>query len=149
MAVSSPSALESALAALASGQNRDPFAVLGPHPDERGRGTRVRAFLPSARSVDLVLQPAGDVRPMERRDPDGVFEAVVGDRFPGQTGGNLSPSEGNLALTSLDYRLRVTYPGDHVIEIDDPYRYGRVLTDYDLNLLGEGTHYRSFEKLGA
>src|SRR5206468_12095474 len=28
-------------------------------------------------------------------------------------------------------------------------RYGRVLTDYDLHLLGEGTHYRSFEKLGA
>src|SRR5207302_2961127 len=35
------------------------------------------------------------------------------------------------------------------LEIDDPYRYGRVLTDYDLHLLGEGTHYRSFEKLGA
>src|SRR5947209_263798 len=112
MAVSSPSALESALAALASGQNRDPFAVLGPHPDERGRGTRVRAFLPSARSVDLVLQPAGDVHPMERRPPDGVFEALVAEPV-------------------VDYRLRVTYPGDHVIEIDDPYRYGRVLTDYD------------------
>jgi len=142
MAVSSPSALESALAALASGQNGDPFAVLGPHPDDRGHGTRVRAFLPAARSVDLVLRPAGDVHPMERRQPDDVFEAVVGDRFPGQASGNLSP-------TSLDYRLRVTYPGDHVIEIDDPYRYGRVLTDFDLHLLGEGTHHRAFEKLGA
>src|SRR5436853_4477242 len=97
MAVSSLSALESALAALASGQNRDPFAVLGPHPDERGRGTRVRAFLPAARSVDLVLRPAGDVRPMERRQPDGVFEAVIGDRFPELTSGNLSPSSGNLS----------------------------------------------------
>ena len=42
-----------------------------------------------------------------------------------------------------------TYPGDHVVEFDDPYRYGRVLTDFDLHLLGEGTHYRAFEKLGA
>ena len=48
-----------------------------------------------------------------------------------------------------DYRLRITYPGDHVVEIDDPYRYGRVLTDFDLHLLGEGTHHRAFEKLGA
>src|SRR5438477_4999489 len=103
MAVSSPSALESALAALASGQNRDPFAVLGPHRDESGRGTRVRAFLPAARSVDLVLRPGGDVHPMERRRPEGVFETVVGDRFPGQTSGNLSPT---LSPTALDYRLR-------------------------------------------
>ena len=35
------------------------------------------------------------------------------------------------------------------LEIDDPYRYGRVLTDFDLHLFGEGTHYRAFEKLGA
>ena len=47
------------------------------------------------------------------------------------------------------YRLRVTYPGGHVVEFDDPYRYGRVLTDFDLHLLGEGTHYRAFDKLGA
>ncbi len=48
-----------------------------------------------------------------------------------------------------DYRLRITYAGDDVHEIDDPYRYGRVLTDFDLHLLGEGTHHRAFEKLGA
>ena len=47
------------------------------------------------------------------------------------------------------YRLRVEFPGDHVLEFDDPYRYGRVLTDFDLHLLGEGTHYRAFDKLGA
>src|SRR4029077_12559180 len=41
------------------------------------------------------------------------------------------------------------YPGDLTIELDDPYRYGRVLTDFDLHLLSEGTHYRAFEKLGA
>jgi 1,4-alpha-glucan branching enzyme len=36
-----------------------------------------------------------------------------------------------------------------VLEVDDPYRYGRVLTDFDLHLLSEGTHHRAFEKLGA
>jgi 1,4-alpha-glucan branching enzyme len=43
----------------------------------------------------------------------------------------------------------MTFPGDHIVEIDDPYRYGRVLTDFDLHLFGEGTHLRIFEKLGA
>src|SRR5436189_1691857 len=142
MAVSSPSALDAALAALAAGRNADPFAVLGPHPADRGRGIVVRAFLPAARSVDLVLRPDGARQPMGRREPAGVWEAVVGDRFPGRDGGDL-------AAATLDYRLRVTYPQDHVLEIDDPYRYGRVLTDYDLHLLGEGTHLRVFEKLGA
>src|SRR5437879_6007487 len=128
MAVGSPSALDAALATLAAGRNADPFAVLGPHPD--GRRMVVRAFLPAARSLDLIVRPDGAVHPMARREPPGVFEAVVGAPIS-------------------DYRLRVTYPGDHVVEIDDPYRYGRVLTDYDLHLFGEGTHYRSFEKLGA
>src|SRR6185295_15929826 len=48
-----------------------------------------------------------------------------------------------------DYRLRITYPGDHTIEIDDAYRYGRVLTDFDLHLFAEGTHRRAFEKFGS
>ena len=52
-------------------------------------------------------------------------------------------------IALLDYRLRITYPSGHVVEIDDPYRYGRVLTDFDLHLLGEGTHNRAFEKLGS
>ena len=40
-------------------------------------------------------------------------------------------------------------PDDHALEFDDPYRYGRILTDFDLHLFGEGTHQRIFEKLGA
>ena len=52
--------------------------------------------------------------------------------------------------TMPDYRLRVTLSGAAPsVEVDDPYRYGRVLTDFDLHLLGEGTHHRAFEKLGA
>ncbi len=132
-------ALDEALLALAAGRNRDPFAVLGPHRDESG--LVVRALLPAARSVDLVLRAAGIVRPMTRRSPESVWEAALSD------------AEAGIAATAspldLDYRLRVTYPGDHVHDVDDPYRYGRVLTDFDLHLLAEGTHHRSFEKLGA
>ena len=119
---------DDALAALAKGQNRDPFAVLGPHP-EPGGGLVIRAFQPAARSIDVRL-PDGELRAMDRRNPAGLYETVV-------------PADVS------HYRLRVTFPGDHVLEFDDPYRYGRVLTDFDLHLLGEGTHYRAFDKLGA
>ncbi len=122
-------AVDEALMALVKGRNRDPFAVLGPHPAPSGEGTVIRAFQPAARSIDVRLAD-GELRRMARRSPAGLHETVV-------------------AADVSHYRLRVTYPGDHVLEFDDPYRYGRVLTDFDLHLLGEGTHYRAFEKLGA
>src|SRR5713101_2448723 len=132
------SKVDSALAALAAGRNRDPFAVLGPHSEKSdeagGPGVVVRAFFPAALSVDVYLPLTGEIRPMSLRHPAGVFQArIAGPDEPGVP----------------DYRLRVAYSVEHVVEIDDPYRYGRVLTDYDLHLLGEGTHHRSFEKLGA
>ncbi len=129
MPVDQDSLLEGALAALAAGQNGDPFAVLGPHADERGGGSVVRAFQPAAVAIDLRVGSAGEFRPMTRRDPAGLFEIRVAD--------------------ATDYRFRITFPGGHLIEADDPYRYGRVLTDFDLHLLGEGTDHRAFDKLGA
>ncbi len=133
MSISTEAPVSDALAALANGQNRDPFAVLGPHHEQGG--TLVRAFHPAARSIDLRLIATGELLPMTKLSPAGLFEVVVEPLEP------LEPLE-------LNYRLRVTFP-DHTIEIDDPYRYGRVLTDFDLHLFGEGTHHRIFEKLGA
>src|SRR5690242_232724 len=133
MTPSTAAPVSDALAALANGVNRDPFAVLGPHRAESGRGLLVRAFQPAARAIDLRLIAAGRLLSMTRRSPAGIFEvSVEGD----------DPHE-------LDYRLRITFPGEHVIDVDDPYRYGRVLTDFDLHLFGEGTHHRIFEKLGS
>src|SRR5437867_7275299 len=56
---------------------------------------------------------------------------------------------GSADAAALDYRLRFTFRDGYSIEVDDPYRYGRVLTDVDLHLIGEGTHYRAHQKLGA
>src|SRR6266851_843644 len=113
---------------------RDPFAELGPHRRVGAAGFVIRALQPAARAIDVRVVPGGALVPMRRRDASGLFEAVL----PG------SPDD-----EVPDYRLRVTYSGDRVLELDDPYRYGRVLTDFDLYLLGEGTHHRAFEKLGA
>ena len=122
-----------ALGALAEGLHRDPFAVLGPHRLENATGVVIRALQPLAHSVDVRLVATGELHPMRRCPEPGVFEVQVPDS------GTETP----------DYRLRVTYSSGQTVEVDDPYRFGRVLGDFDLYLLGEGTHHRAFEKLGA
>jgi 1,4-alpha-glucan branching enzyme len=140
------SVLDEAIAALIRGAHRDPFAVLGPHADKSG-AVVVRAFQPAGRSIDLRVVATGALVPMTKRDPNGLFEGRIERvRLKPDTTDTLTTGE---LTTAPDYRLRITYPADHVVELDDPYRYGRVLTDFDLHLLAEGTHYRAFEKLGA
>src|SRR5437763_8957803 len=112
MPVTQKPALEEAIAALIRGAQRDPFSVLGPHADPAG-ATIVRAFQPAALAIELRLVATGALVPMEKADPAGLFAATIGGRD---------------AQAIPDYRLRITFPGDHVVEIDDPYRYGRVLT---------------------
>jgi 1,4-alpha-glucan branching enzyme len=115
-------------AALAEARHVDPFAVLGPHIVDGE--VVIRAMLPGAERV-AVIRRDGDPIDMQCKHASGVYEA----RWPG---------------TSVpDYRLRITYPGGGQHEIDDPYRYGRVIGDYDLYLFGEGNHTRIYEKLGA
>src|SRR5262245_43986903 len=128
MPVSRARPVDTAIAALVAGSHRDPFSLLGPHTD--GAVSVVRAFHPAAERVELRLVTTGVLRPMASRHPAGLYETRVDEPRP-------------------DYRLRVTYRGGRTIEIDDPYRYGRVLTDFDLHLLGEGRHHRMFEKLGS
>jgi 1,4-alpha-glucan branching enzyme len=120
---------------------RDPFAVFGPHRElvrgSEGAGRIViRTMQPEAQSVEVRLVGDGALRPMTRVDAEGLYEIRLS--------GDLSSGEG-----VPDYRLRIREGGGRVREIDDPYRYGRVLTDFDLYLLGEGTHRRAYEKLGA
>ena len=113
---------------------RDPFSTLGPH--RTTRGLVFRTMQPAASRVHLIV--GGDAIEMKRIGNDGMFEASI----PESRASSPEPA-------IPDYRFRVTFPGGHELEIDDPYRYGRVLSDFDLHLFGEGTHNRIFDKLGA
>jgi 1,4-alpha-glucan branching enzyme len=117
--------------ALVRGRHADPFAVLGPH--EAKGGLAVRVFRPGVAGIEVRLAGKTDAIVMERLHPEGLFEVVI----PKAT------REG------CDYRLRLIWPDGVVSEIDDAYRYGPVLTEFDLHLLGEGTHYRVYDRLGA
>jgi 1,4-alpha-glucan branching enzyme len=123
------------LDALTSGRFADPFSVLGPHRDESRDVLIVRVFQPAAREVILrIVHPAAHDIPMERTHTGGVFEAVV----PGAT-----------LRSDLDYRVVTHFASGVTVERGDPYNFGRVLTDFDMHLFGEGRHLRTYEKLGA
>src|SRR5262245_1588808 len=111
----------------------DPFQVLGPHPEEKNGGVAVRAFFPNARTAEVVpLANGGQRFPMQRIHPAGLFEAHIPDR-----------------RESLRYRLHVTDRSGRAREVFDPYAFSPLLTDFDLHLIAEGTHYQKYEKLGA
>ena len=112
--------------AILEGRHSDPFQYLGPH-SENGR-TVVRAFLPDAQKVDAIA-PHGEAAALTRIHDAGLFAGFL-------------PNGSNA------YQLRARF-GETVVDLDDPYRFPPVLTDYDLYLLGEGTHQRLYEKLGA
>ena len=112
--------------AILEGRHSNPFQYLGPH-SENGR-TVVRAFLPDAQKVDAIA-PHGEAAALTRIHDAGLFA-------------------GFLPNGSSAYQLRARF-GETVVDLDDPYRFPPVLTDYDLYLLGEGTHQRLYEKLGA
>src|SRR6478609_8207909 len=124
---------DQALDAVVSGTFNDPFAILGPHRDTRGGRPAmvVRTFQPLASRVEVIT---GDQAvPMVRLRREGLFEASVAT--------DQQPHE-------LQYRLRL-YEGARVREVVDPYRYGQIISDFDLHLFGEGTHYRAWDTLGS
>jgi 1,4-alpha-glucan branching enzyme len=117
------------LQALAEARHADPFGVLGPHVESGG--VVIRAIVPTADRVTVTRNGSSPID-MTRRHPSGIFEATIAG-----------------ATEIPDYRLRVLFHGGTTGEIDDPYRYGRVLSDYDLYLFGEGKHTRIYDQLGA
>ena len=47
------------------------------------------------------------------------------------------------------YRWRVMEDGQPTREVHDTYAFPPLLSDFDLYLMGEGTHYQKYEKMGA
>ena len=65
--------------------------------------------------------------------PSGFFEAIV-------------PQD---AIPNSNYVLRAENTLGGVVDLNDPYSFGPLLSDFDLYLISEGSHYRTYEKLGA
>jgi 1,4-alpha-glucan branching enzyme len=115
--------------AIVRGDHGNPFAVLGLH-DAPG-GLVARAFIPDARRVLVIDRNSGDtVAELQRQHPNGFFAGLVNraERFA--------------------YRLRQE-GGSGPEEFDDPYGFGTILSGFDLYLMGEGSHQRLYDRMGA
>ena len=110
--------------ALVEGRHGDPFAVLGLHPC--GNQWALTAFVPGAEAL-VALTPA-PVALTPVAGFEGLFHATLRRR--------------------VAYRLRAQGHGAEW-EFDDPFRFGPVLGEIDEYLLGEGTHKRIWQVLGA
>ncbi|MGH1477995.1 MAG: 1,4-alpha-glucan branching protein GlgB [Geminicoccales bacterium] len=122
---------KSAIEAIVTGDHPDPFSVLGPR-SRAATGFTICAFLPGAETVAVIDGDGGEpLANLEKIHESGLFTGHVKDQTP-----------------SLGYRLKAVRGGD-VWEVDDPYRFGPVIGDVDNYLLGEGSHKRLWERLGA
>ena len=121
---------------LVHGHHEDPFELLGPHEvvEDGRKALAVRAFLPDIQQAWVVDPANGRTRPMRRLHPAGLYEAIC----PG--------TEDELRRR---YQLRVADKHGERTTVRDAYAFPSMLTDYDLYLLGEGTHWKSYERMGA
>ena len=120
--------------AISNGSHGDPFSVLGlniAYPDGN-KAIVIRAFIPWAQSISIVFDHEQYEVEMGQIADEGLFEFVFEDR-----------------KEPFDYYFVVRpYDGESYKWID-PYSFGSLLSDFDLQLWGEGNHYRSYEFMGA
>ncbi|WP_110715901.1 1,4-alpha-glucan branching protein GlgB [Salinicola acroporae] len=116
------------LESLAHATHANPFAVLGPHVTAGGE-LEVSAYLPGALSVSLV-----------ERDSDRLLGECTLGAIEGFFVGKMAKP--------CAYRLHIRWP-DGEQTVADPYAFPLLLGDTDLYLIGEGSHRRLGECLGA
>ncbi|MGZ2257370.1 1,4-alpha-glucan branching protein GlgB [Roseobacter sp. A03A-229] len=118
-------------AAIVSGRHGDPFSVLGLH-QVAGKWV-VRAYVPGAERIEAV-DPKTQRRIVALKPiagADGLFEGTASRR-----------------KNRFAYHLSITRDGHHWV-VDDPYRFGPVMGEWDEYLIGEGTHRQLWHVLGA
>ncbi len=69
-------------------------------------------------------------QPMERAHPHGIF-VYKGSAEPG------------------NYRFRLTDYSGNSTEVEDPYRFPPLMSDFDIHLHGEGTDSETYNKMGS
>jgi 1,4-alpha-glucan branching enzyme len=114
--------------AIVNGSHTNAFAFLGLH--QIGNDWVMRAFVPHAETLTAFTLDGKDIGHLVPRHSAGFFEGIV-------TIDKLAP-----------VRLHATNTGGEW-DILDPYSFGPVLGPLDDYYIGEGSHLRLFDKLGA
>lgn len=121
--------------AISNGSHGDPFAVLGLHTiNEKGKEKLVyRAFRPDAEKIVLKIKGSKSRKiELSPTEWDGYFEY----RFPRRK-------------NKFDYLLQIKGKDGRQYEIEDAYKFGSLLSEFDLQLWGEGNHHHTYKWMGA
>ena len=116
--------------AIVGGYHGNPFGVLGPH--EVDGGLVIRAFMPQAAAVSVLIKKRKKAISLTRHHWDGFFEVVL-------------PK----VKLGTSYQLQVQTHGGEAVLYEDPYAFDSTLSDTDRYLLAEGTYEKAYEQLGA
>ncbi len=120
------------IASISDGSHGDPFSVLGLHKvDVAGKMKLVlRAFRPEAKS--MAVQIGKKKYDLDRISEEGLFERVFARR-----------------KNKFSYQLVIhPYKGSD-FTITDAYQFDSLISDFDLQLWGEGNHHQAYEFMGA
>ena len=119
--------------AISNGKHGDLFSVLGLQTVnvDGNEKLAVRVFRPDAKKVEFIPEKGKPVD-LKRASEDGLFEYI----FPRRK-------------NRIAYKLKVTPYDGEVYTIEDAYRFGSQISDYDLQLWGEGNHHYAYKWMGA
>ncbi|WP_395821162.1 1,4-alpha-glucan branching protein GlgB, partial [Devosia sp.] len=121
-------ASEDDIEAIVTGKHADPFSILG--IQQVGEHWVARAFIPHAGAVTAIDRTGAPVGELERRHGGGFYEGIV----------------------AIDHRQPMSFRASNAggsWDVADPYSFGPVLGPMDDYYIGEGSHLRLFDKLGA
>lgn len=107
-----------------------PYSILGPHLNRERKELTINLYLPFAEKV-WIKQKRGKLTEAEKVHDKGFFTTNFthcDEIFP--------------------YRVIIESNGNKT-EFEDPYYFRTEITEMDVYLLGEGNHFKSYEKLGA
>ena len=128
-----------AVEAISAGRFSDPKSILGPTSvaDDDGKSlvpVVVRAFYPRAEEVWITNASETVEQKMKRVTLSGLYEVVC---------------EKNVYETdSGQYKFRI-HQGYDTMTTHDPYAFESKMSDMDLHLFNEGSHFDIYERLGA
>ena len=113
--------------AIVYGDHGAPHNFLGMH--HNGGLTTIRAFIPGAISVTCINTETNEKHNLKKVHDNGFFELI-------------------LKCQTFSYKLYIDNGNSHWQTID-PYSFDPYITEYDIYLFKNGTHYDIYNKLGA
>lgn len=114
---------------LIQGENDKPHDLLGKHKLKNG-DIIIRCFYINVKEIKIINDKTKTIYKMEETGIENFYEYNMGKK-------------------DFNYYLEITNNSGDTWSTYDPYSFKCELTEVDLYLFSEGTHYRTYEKLGS